>query len=129
MHTLLHLAVLAVTIFVMARLMPGLVRVRSAGAAISFAVVFSVLNYALGCFIRALHYVPGLLTFGLLFLFVPFIVNSVLLWVTDRLMGSFEIRGARGLLASASIITLVNWLFAMHSEWTHFAVHGAPRWV
>jgi putative membrane protein len=129
MHTLLHLAVLALAIFLMARLMPGLVRVRSAGAAVAVAVVFSVLNFFLGWFIRALLFVPGLLTFGLLFLFVPFIVNWVLLWVTDRLMGSFEIRGVRGLLASAAIITVVNWLFAMHTEWSHFAMHGAPQWV
>ena len=126
MHVILHLGVLALAIFALSRFFPGTVRVRSAGTAVAVAVVFSILNFFLGWFIRALLFVPGLLTLGLLFLFVPFIVNAVLLWVTDKLMESFELRGARGLLLSAAIITLVNGGFAM---WSHPAVHGAPHWV
>lgn len=129
MHAILHLGILALAIFALSRFFPGIVRVRSAGTAVAVAVVFSVLNFFLGWFIRALLFVPGLLTLGLLFLFVPFIVNAVLLWVTDKLMGSFELRGARGLLLSAAIITLVNGIFAAHTLWSHPAIHGAPRWV
>jgi putative membrane protein len=128
MHTLLHLGVLALTIFALSRLFPGIVRVRSGGAAVAVAVVFSVLNFFLGWFIKALLFVPGLLTLGLLFLFVPFIVNTVLLWLTDRMMASIELRGARGLLVSAGVITLVNGLFAAQSFCSHCSGHGT-HWV
>jgi putative membrane protein len=129
MHVILHLGILALAIFALSRFFPGIVRVRSAGTAVAVAVVFSVLNFFLGWFIRALLFVPGLLTLGLLFLFVPFIVNTVLLWLTDKLMSSFELRGARGLLLSAAIITLVNGFFATQAVWSHPAIHGAPHWV
>src|SRR5579862_2670111 len=89
MLPLLHLAILTVTIVVLTRLLPS-VRIKSAGTAVVVAIVFSVLNFFLGWFIRALLVVPALLTLGLLFLFVPFIVNTVLLWLTDKLLSSFE---------------------------------------
>jgi len=110
MYPLIHMAVLAATIFVLARLLPD-VRIRSVGTAVLVAVVFSVLNFCLGWLIRAVLFVPALLTLGLLFLFVPFIVNAVLLWLTDKAIRSFEIRSVRGLLISAAVITVVNGVF------------------
>ena len=53
MYPLIHMAVLAATIFVLARLLPD-VRIRSVGTAVLVAVVFSVLNFCLGWLIRAL---------------------------------------------------------------------------
>ncbi len=110
MHAIIHLAVLAVTIFALAHLMPS-VRIRNAGTAVLVAVVFSVLNFFCGWLIRAMLFVPAVLTLGILFLFVPFIVNTVLLWVTDKVLASFEIRTFRALFVSSGVITLVNWLF------------------
>jgi putative membrane protein len=126
MHAILHLGVLALTVFALARLFPGVVRVRSAGAAVGVAIVFSLLNFFLGWLLKAALFVPGLFTFGLLFLFVPFILNAVFLWMTDKLMASFEIRSTRGLLFSAGVITAVNWVFSMTS--CGHAVHGG-RWI
>ena len=114
MHALIHLGVLAITVFLLARLVPS-VRVRSFGSAVLVAVVFSVLNFFLGfvlkLFIGALIFVPAILTLGLLFFLVPFLVNAVLLWLTDKAMASFEIRTMGGLLFSAAIITMVNSFF------------------
>ena len=120
MHALLHLGGLALAVFALSKFFPGIVRVQNVGTAVAVAIVFSVLNFFLGWFIRALLFVPGLLTLGLLFFFVPFIVNAALLWVTDKLMSSFELRGARGLALAAAIITLVNYGFAMS--------HGTAHW-
>ncbi|MGA7123914.1 MAG: phage holin family protein [Polyangiaceae bacterium] len=114
MYILLHLVVLALTIFVLSRIVPD-VTIRSFGTALGVAVVFSVLNFFLGWFIRAVLFVPALLTLGVLFLFVPFIVNTALLWLTDKLMASFEIRSLKGLLISAAVITLVNGVFYAQS--------------
>ena len=116
MHTLLHLAVLTTTVLAIARFLPG-VEVKGVKSAIIVAVVFSVLNLLLGWLLRALLFIPALLTLGLLFFFVPFIVNTVLLWLTDKLIGSFEIKSPRALFLSSAVITTVNWLYgaAMHS--------------
>jgi putative membrane protein len=111
MHTLLHLAALAVTVFVLSRFLPGF-RIRSVGTAAVVAVVFSVLNFFLAWAIKAVLFLPAMFTLGVLFVFVPFIVNLILLWVTDKLLASFRIDSLRALLISAGAITVVNWLFA-----------------
>jgi putative membrane protein len=116
MYTLLHLTALAAAVLGLARLLPD-VQVKGTGTAIAVAVVFSGLNYLLGWLVQALLFVPALLTLGLLFFFVPFLVNTVMLWLTDKLIAGFEIRSLRGLLLSAGGITLVNWLF-------HAGVHA-----
>jgi putative membrane protein len=127
-HVLIHLAALAAAVLVVATLLPS-VRIRSAGTAALVAVVFSVLNLFLGWLIKAvvlaLMVVPGVLTLGLLFLFVPLIVNAVLLWLTDKALTSFQIRSLGGLFITSLAITLVNWAFSApnfgarftHSHW------------
>jgi putative membrane protein len=112
MYLLLHLAVLTAVVVLLARTVPG-VRVRSTGAAIAVAVVFSVLNFFLGWLIRAVLFVPALLTFGLLFLFMTLIVNAVVLWLTDKLIDSFEITRPGALWVCAFFIGLANWLFGL----------------
>jgi putative membrane protein len=128
MHTLLHLAALAVTILVLSRVLPS-VRIRSAGTAILVAVVFSVINFLLGWLITAVLFIPAILTMGLLFFFIPFLVNVVVLWLTDKLIASFEISALGGLFACAGVITLVNWLFSFHRAWDTYSVHGHTHWI
>jgi putative membrane protein len=134
MYILLHMAVLTVTVLLLARLLPS-VKVKSMGSAIVVAIVFSVLNVLLGWLIRAFLVLPAILTLGLLFLFIPFIVNTVLLWLTDKILGSFEIETLGGLLTSAGVITVVNWLFHVAVR-SHTFGHmvgaygpGSTRWI
>jgi len=130
MYILLHMAVLTVTVLAMTRIVPS-VKVKSVGSAIMVALVFSVLNVLFGWFIRVLLIVPAILTLGLLFLFFNLAVNTVLLWLTDKVMGSFEIETFRGLLSAAAMITLANWLFHMAIQ-AHFAAMTGPgptRWI
>jgi putative membrane protein len=116
MHTLLPIAALAVTILALARFLPD-VEVKGIGTAVVVSIVFSVINFLLGWAIYALLFVPALLTLGLLFFFIPFIVNTVVLWLTDKLIASFEIKSLRALLTSAAAITIVNWVFiCRHSQ-------------
>jgi putative membrane protein len=129
-HLVLHLVVLTATVLLLARFLPS-VRVKSVGAAIVVALVFSLLNFFLGWFIRAVLFVPAVLTLGLLFLFVPFIVNAVLLWLTDKLIKSFEIESVSGWLTSAAVITAVNWLLQVVEHTQRLRGHGAgpTRWI
>lgn len=135
MHMLLHLAALAGTVFLLARLVPG-VRVQSGGTAIAVAIVFSLLNFFLGFLLTlvvgALMFLPAVLTLGLLFFVVPFIVNTVLLWLTDKIMESFEISSTRSLLICAAVITFVNGAFQSHAHWTSYGArggYGGPHWM
>jgi putative membrane protein len=130
MYTLMHLVALTGTILLLERLLPS-VKVKSIGSAIMVAIVFSVLNFFLGWFLRAVLFIPAILTLGLLFLFVPFIVNTVLLWLTDKLLRSFEIETTGGLLVSSTVITIVNAVFhmALHAHRTGVMSGGPTRWI
>ena len=132
MYTLLHLAVLALTVLALARLLPG-VHIRSFGSAIVVAIVFSLLDFFLGWLVRVFLFIPAILTLGLLFLIMPFVVNTILLWLTDKLMRAFEIDTFGSLLVSSLVITLVNGAFqiALHPHvYRTFAHPGAPpRWI
>jgi putative membrane protein len=130
MYTLIHLAALAVTVYALARLLPD-VHVKSAGTAFVVAVVFSVLNFFLGWLIKAALFVPAILTLGLLFLILPFVVNTILLWLTDKVLASFKIESLGSLLLSAGAITAVNALlhFAMRSIVAGHVVAGPTRWI
>jgi putative membrane protein len=131
MYMLLHLLALTVTVLLLARILPS-VKVRSIGSALVVAIVFSVLNVFLGWAIRLLLIIPALLTLGLLFLFMNFVVNTILLWLTDKLLRSFEIDSLGGLLASAAVITIVNGFFqaAVHAHRLGLYHNPGPvRWI
>src|SRR5882757_9523703 len=131
MYTLLHLAVLTLTVLALARLLPG-VRIRSMSTAVVVAVVFSLLNFFLGWLVKFALIVPAILTLGLLFLFLPFIVNTFMLWLTDKLLTAFEIDSVGSLLISSLVITLVNGAFhiALHPHiYRTFTQPGPPRWI
>jgi putative membrane protein len=131
MYTLLHLAVLTLTILGLARFLPG-VQIRSTASAVVVAVVFSLLNFFFGWVVKVALFVPAILTLGLLFLFLPFIVNAVMLWLTDKLLRAFDIDSLGALLFSAAVITLVNFAFqvALHRHMYQPLMQPGPtRWV
>jgi putative membrane protein len=131
MYTLLHLAVLTLTIVALARTLPD-VQIKSLGSAFMVAIVFSVLNFFLGWFVKLMLVVPTILTLGLLILFIPFIVNTVLLWLTDKVLSTFKIHSLGSLLMSAGAITAVNALMhiALRSIAAgHVLSPGPTRWI
>jgi len=131
MYTLLHLAALTVTVLLLARIFPS-VHVRSVGSAVVVAIVFSLLNFFLGWAIRLMLVLPAILTLGLLFLIFPFVVNTILLWLTDKLLRSFQIDSLGGLLASSAIITLVNGFLQVGLHAHRMGLYHNPgpvRWI
>ena len=115
MNALLQIALLTVTVIGLTKLLPG-VRVKSTGSAVLVAVVFSLFNWLIGWLVTLvlgmLMLLPAILTLGLAFLAVPLLVNTFLLWITDKVMDSFEVSDGKTLFIGASIITLVNFAFA-----------------
>jgi putative membrane protein len=114
MHIIIHLAILTATVILLAWLLPG-VQIKSRRSAVVVAVVFSVLNVVVGWLIKmllaAVLFLPAILTLGLAWVLVPFVANAILLWITDELLDTFELRDTRALLIAAGAITAANAVF------------------
>jgi putative membrane protein len=119
MHILLHLAVLTGTVLLLARFLPG-VQIKRTRSAVLVAVVFSLLNLAIGWLVKLLLFavllIPAVFTLGLAFVVLPFVANAILLWITDELLETFELKDTRVLLIAAGAITAANALL-------HFAIN------
>ena len=87
MHTLIRIAALTGTVWALPHVLPG-VQVRRETTALKVAVVF---------------------------FFIPLIVNTAVLWVTDRVIDDFEIATPKALWLSGGAITLVTWV--LHVLW------------
>ena len=110
-HLLVHFAVLTGTVLLLAKLLPG-VRINNTRGAATVALVFGGLNLVVGWLVvlalKALLFLPAIITLGLAWALVPFLANVALLWLTDKLLDAFELKDSRALLISAGAITVVN---------------------
>jgi uncharacterized membrane protein YvlD (DUF360 family) len=110
-NLLLHFAVLTGTVLLLARFLPG-VHIKSTRSAAMVALVFGGLNLVVGWLVvlalKALLFLPAIITLGLAWALVPFLTNVALLWVTDKLLDAFELKTGKTLLISAAAITVAN---------------------
>ena len=84
---------------------------RSAlGAALIFGVANVVIGIALSFVLKALFFLPIVLTFGLVGLIIPIVVNAVLLKITDLKVEGLEIRGVRALGKMAVATAVVGFV-------------------
>ena len=107
MHLLLQWLILSLAFWLTARLVPGF-HVRSLGDAIVVAAVFGIANFLLGTF---LYYVLGIATLGigfLLSLLTHWIVNAILLKITDGLTSRLEVRSFGTALIAALVMSLLG---------------------
>jgi putative membrane protein len=110
-HLLVHLLVNALIILAVSRILPG-VKLRSFGTAVAVALVLGVLNVLLGkllVMVGTIVALPAiLLTFGLAYLLVRFVVNCFLLWLTDKIIAGFEIDGLNNLMLASLLISVLQ---------------------
>lgn len=85
--TIVAILLKAFVVLVVAQVVPG-IRIEGYKSALSVAVVYAVLSWALKWLLVVLTFPFIIVTFGL-FLFV---LNGALLWLTDKLIESFEIK-------------------------------------
>ena len=88
-------------VLLVARLVPG-VQVRGYGTALSVALVYGVLTWALKMLLVALSFPLVILTLGAFLL----VINAFLLWLTDKLLTAFDIRSWSSLVLATLGITV-----------------------
>ena len=101
MNFILRVLVLSGIIFLIARFLPG-VKLKDYTSALIVALVYAVLNSLLFWLFFILSLPMVLITFGL---FV-FVINAALLWLTDKMVDSFEIANIPTLFITAFLITI-----------------------
>jgi putative membrane protein len=113
MNFLVSWLVLSLSVWITAMVLPGF-HVKSLGKAVLVAAIFGILNALLGWLFFAIFTVA---TLGLAWLFsfiTRWIINAILLKITDRLTTGLTIDGFRWALAGALMIsvlgTVMEWL-------------------
>lgn len=81
--------------------LPG-IRLESNGTAVLVALVYSLLNNTLGWVLGILSLPFLFLTLGLFTL----VINTFLLWITDKLMDSFDIIDLKTTFLAALLLTV-----------------------
>jgi putative membrane protein len=91
------------------KILPGF-RIGSFGTALVVAAVYSVLYVVLHFILFQILWILTIplviLTLGIIF----FVVNAVILWLTDKLVEGFDIDRAATLLMAAVLLTIINWI-------------------
>lgn len=110
MHTLWNIILLAVAVFGISKLLPK-IHIKGFTTAIFVAIVYSIINFLIGWLITLISLPAIIVTFGLFI----FVVNAVLLWITDKIISDFEIEGITTTLLAAFLITMLHkvllWIF------------------
>jgi putative membrane protein len=99
----------AAAFLAVSKLLPGF-RIGSFGTALVVAAVYSilhiVLHFILFQVLWILTIIPVILTLGVIF----FVVNAMILWLTNKLVEDFDINSTATLLMAAVLLTIVNWI-------------------
>lgn len=98
---ILGLLLNALLVFIVAKLTPG-INVKSYGAAIAVAFTYSALSWLFKGILVFLSFPLILITFGLFHL----VLNAFLLWVTDKILDSFEITNMGALAIGTVALTI-----------------------
>lgn len=101
---------LSVAIFLVAKMMPS-IHIKSFWVAILVGLVYSTINFLIGWLLVLITLPLIYITFGLF----KFVINGLLLWITDKLIDDFEIENLSSTLIAALLITvmdsLLKWVF------------------
>ncbi len=100
---ILHILCLGAAILLIARALPG-VYVDSYGAAILVAVVYGLINVTLGTVLKLIGLPFVILTLGVFLI----IINTFLLWLTDKFLDDFEIEDLGTTFIAALLITIAD---------------------
>ena len=110
MNLLWNFLLLSIAVFAVAKLLPS-VTIKSFATAVAVAFVYSLVNLLLGWLLVLLSLPAIVVTFGLF----NFVINAAMLWLTDKMLDDFEIKGLVSTIFAAVLITvfynLLRWVF------------------
>jgi putative membrane protein len=96
----------------LSKILPGFY-VRSFGSALVIAAVYGILHMILHFILFRVFWILTIplviLTVGLIY----FVVNAVILWLTDKLVEDFHVESTGILLLAAVLLTVVNGLIRL----------------
>ena len=101
LRIIIDIGLTAGLVYVLASVLPG-IRMKSFGTAVMVALVYGVLNYFLFWMLALITFIPMILSLGLFGL----VINTFLLWVTDKVVEDFEIRSLGMTFLMAVFLTL-----------------------
>jgi putative membrane protein len=94
------------------KLLPGF-RIGSFGTALVVSAVYSILYVVLHFILFNVLWILTIpfviLSLGIIF----FVVNAVILWLTDKLVENFDIDSTATLIMAAVLLTIVNWIIRL----------------
>ena len=107
MHILISWVTLSLALFVTSLLVPGF-RIAGLKGALVVGAVFGVLNFAIGWLLFGIIGISTLFI-GFIFSFVTrWIVNAILLKITDALSDSLSVDGFGTALVASAVLSLVS---------------------
>ncbi len=110
MHFLWNIILFSIAVFLVASLLPG-IRLKNFGTAVIVALVYSIVNFLIGWLLVLISLPFIIITLGLFM----FVINAVMLWITDQFMEDFEIDGIGTTLLAAFLISvtdsILRWIF------------------
>jgi putative membrane protein len=87
--------------------------IRSFGTALVVSAVYSILYIVLHFILFKILWILTIplviLTLGIIF----FVVNAVILWLTDRIVEDFDIDSTATLIIAAVLLTIINWIIRL----------------
>ena len=99
----IELLVLSTSVFVVTHILPS-VYVKNFGTAVVVALVYGILKMLFRGVLIFLSLPLMIVTLGLFY----FVINAFLLWITDKLIDGFEVRGFFTTIIAAFLISLID---------------------
>jgi putative membrane protein len=103
MRLLLHWVLSAVSLLIVANLVPGF-HVSGLGAALVAALVIGLINATLGLLLKFITFPFAIITLGLFW----FVINALMLELASWFVPGFEIRGFVAAFIGAIVLSLLN---------------------
>jgi putative membrane protein len=106
MILIIHWLLSALSILIVARLVPG-IEIRGFGTALVAAIVIGLVNATLGFVLKILTLPLTIVTFGLFLI----VINALMLGFAAMLVPGFSVDGFGAALLGAVVLSLVSFLF------------------
>jgi putative membrane protein len=103
MSWLMGLMAHSLAVFLVAQLLPG-VRIRSLFTAVGVALLYGALKFVLWWALVFLSLPLVIISLGLFLV----IINAFLLWLTDKLIDGFEVRGFGTTIVASVLISVLD---------------------